>query len=178
MINYKRGKGKVTTDFGMGEMYDFYLDNYKNTVTKALYREICKEFNEKALQEVIYEAHDFSMGSRLGSIRVRKFNNTPRLNKEGELSNNFGVNWYETKKLWKEKWPDKSDEEIRNIPNKPRILHLNKHTDGWVMKWHWDKITCNVPNQSAYRFEPQRTIKREAAKAWKNNPSMYTIYYE
>lgn len=175
---YKRGKGKITTDFGLREIYEFYDETYPNTVGKNLFRKICKEFNENVLKEVIYEGHDFSMGSRLGSIRIRKFNNKVKLGEDGEIANKFKVNWNKTLKKWGELYPDKTAEEIKEIKDKPLIFHLNEHTDGWVMKWFWDKITCNVPNQSAYRFEPQRSIKREAAKAWKTIPGLKNSYYE
>lgn len=175
---YKRGKGKVKTDFGLKEIYDFYYEKYSNTVDKSLYRKICKEFNENILKDAIYEGRDFSMGARLGSIRIRKFNNKIKLGEDGNIATKFKVNWNKTLKKWEELYPDKTPEEIKNIPNKPLIFHLNEHTDGWVMKWYWDKITCNVVNQSAYRFEPQREIKREAAKAWKTIPGLKNIYYE
>lgn len=178
MIKFKRGKGKVRSDFGLADIYKYYLDNNKRTVDKALFRTICKEFNTKALDGVIYDGTDLNLGARLGSIRIRKFNNKPKLNEDGELANKFSVNWPATHIRWKELYPDKTDEEILAMKGKRVVYHLNEHTDGWVMKWHWDKITCNVPNQSAYRFEPNRTIKREAANAWKSIPGMSNKYYE
>ena len=178
MINYTRGKDKIKTDFKLVDIYKFYKSKSDKPLSTKLFRSICQEFNEKILKEVVYEGHDFNMGARLGSIRIRKFNNAPKLNEKGEVNNRFFVDWKATKNRWTELYPDKTAEEIKEIKNKPVVYHLNEHTDNWVMKWHWDKITCNVLNQAAYRFEPQREIKREAARAWKTVPGMKDIYYE
>jgi hypothetical protein len=178
MIQFTRGKGKVHTDFGLDDIYKFYKKNLSNPINKELFRKVCKEYNQEMLRKVVYDGHDFSMGARIGYIRIAKFNNAPKLNDKGEIHNKFAVDWIETKKRWQELYSDKTIEDIRGLKNKPLVYHLNEHTDNWIMKWHWDKITCNVPNQSAYRFEPNRTIKREAAKAWKTIPGMKDNYYE
>ena len=177
MLYYKRGKDKITTDFKLKDIYKFYKKSSKNPVSSKIFRNVCQEFNVKMLKEVVYEGHDFMLGARLGSIRIRKFNNAPKL-KDGEINNKFSVNWKATKDRWMKLYPDKTSEEIKNIPDKPLVYHLNEHTDNWVMKWYWDKITCNVPNQTAYRFDVQREVRREASKAWKSVPGMNNMYYE
>jgi hypothetical protein len=176
---YLRGKGKLTTDFGLDDCYKFYAKTYSNTVDKHIYRNVCNEFNTEMLRKVVYDGQDFDLGSRLGFIRIRKFNNKLKVDKTtGKIKNKLKVDWGKTLAYWKKLYPDKTPEEIKLIENKPLIYHINDHTDQWVMKWHWDKITSNVKNQSAYRFEPNRTIKREAAKAWKEIPGLKNLYYE
>jgi len=178
MIKFKRGKGKKLADYALHDIYKFYKTLDGEKVPSNIFRAVLKDYNTKALEKVVYEGEDFELEAGMGSIRIRKFNNKPKLNKDGEVKNKFAVDWPETHKRWREIYPGKTDEEILKIPNKPRVFHLNEHTDNWVLKWHWDKITCTVPNQSAYRFYPVRTIKRNAAKVWKEVPGMHTKYYE
>jgi hypothetical protein len=175
---FGRGKNKVTKDYGFEDIYKQYKELSKNPLEKKLVRKVLMEFNTEILRHVVYDGYDFSMGYRLGSIRIKKFNNALRLNKEGEIANKLRVDWEKTKKKWEELYPGKSPKELKQIKNKVLIFHLNEHTDNYVFRWFWDKVTCNLLNQSAYFFEPIRPIKREAAKAWKEIPGLKNIYYE
>jgi len=175
---FGRGRNKVKVDYGFDDIYKWYKEESKNPLDKKIARNIIIDFNNEVLKSVVFEGHDHSLGGRLGSIRIRKFDNNLKLNKKGEIANKLKPDWPKTYELWNKKYPGKSPKELKEIKNKPLVYHLNEHTDGYVFKWYWDKITSNVKNQTAYSFEPIRTIKREAAKAWKNIPGLRDIYYE
>lgn len=175
---FGRGKNKIGVDYAFNDIYEFYKNNSKTSLDKKTVRKVLTELNTELLKLVVYEGYDLYMGSRLGSIRIRKFNNSLRLDKNGEIANKLKVDWHKTRKKWEELYPKKSPEEIKKIKDKPLVYHLNEHTDNYVFKWYWDKVTCNIPNQSAYFFEPIRPFKREAAQAWKTIPELKNIYYE
>lgn len=175
---FGRNENKIQVDFGFKEFYKYYKNVTNNFIDKKICKELLKEYNEKMLKLVIYEGYDHSLRPRLGSIRIKKFDNSLRLNKEGEIENKLRPDWGKTRKRWVELYGNISGEELKEIKNKPIIYHLNEHTDGIVLKWYWDKVTCTIINQSAYKLEILRLVKREAAKAWKEIPSLKDIYYE
>lgn len=175
---FKRRENKIKVDFKPSDIFDFYKDKSKNPVKSTIFHEVLKEYNGEMLRMVLYDGLDFTLQNRLGFIRIKKFDNTLKLNDKGEIANKLRPNWGKTLKKWKELYPDVDPKDYKNIPDKPVIYHLNEHTDGWAFRWYWDKITCNVINQSAYKFEPIRQIKREAAKAWKQIPNLKDKYYE
>jgi len=178
MVCFKRGNNKVKVDYTSKDVLKFYKNKYSKAVNGKIFRQILQEYNLEILRMIIYDGLDYSMAFRLGSIRIKRFDNSLRLGEDGEIANKLKPNWSKTLKKWGELYPDKTSEEIRGIPDKPIVYHLNEHTDGTVFKWFWDKVTSNIKNQSAYRFEPIRSMKREAAKAWKNLPNLKNLYYE
>jgi hypothetical protein len=175
---FKRTKNKVTTDFKPTDIYRHYAASSSEPVDSKTFISVLQSFNTEMLKMVLYDGADFNLPFRLGFIRIKKFDNSLKLNEQGEIANKLRPNWGKTLKKWKELYPDIDPSEYKNIKDKPVIYHLNEHTDGWAFRWYWDKITCNVINQSAYKFEPIRQIKREAAKAWKQIPNLKDKYYE
>ncbi len=178
MYKFKRNKNKIKIDFGLKDLYKFYKEHSKNPISSKLFHTILREYNTEILRLIIYDGLDYSIGSRIGSIRIKKFDNSLRLNADGEIANKLRPDWQKTLKKWGEIYGEKTAEELKSIPNKPIIYHLNEHTDGFVFRWCWDKVTSNLKNQSFYKFEPVREIKREAARAWKEIPDLKTLYYE
>lgn len=178
MYNIKRGKSKIPTNFGVSDLYKFYKRHVNNPISSNTYSQLLREYNNEILRMIIYDGLDYSMHHRVGSIRIKKFDNSLKLGKDGEIANKLRVNWPKTHKLWAEKYPDKSFEELKQISDKPLVYHLNEHSDGYVFRWFWDKVTSNIKNQSAYHIEIVRSIKREAAQAWKNISELKNLYYE
>ena len=170
--------GRIKADYTTKDLYKWYKEKYKNPVEYSVFVKFIKEFYSEILNLVIYNGIDYILPGRLGSLRIRKKENFQRINDKNELVHNRKPNWGKTLKLWEEKYPNYTAEEIKAIPNKPIVYHLNEHTDNNYFRWYWDKMTCNVKNQTAYRFEPIRDKKREAAKAWKEIPKLRNIYYE
>jgi len=174
---FGRGKNKIKVDKGFPELYKAYKKECDNPIDKNTFKSIIKEFNNKMLDSVIYEGDDFSFAYRMGSLRIRKFDYSLKVDEEGNIKNRLKPNWEKTLKRWKELYPDHNREDMTKIEDKPIIYHLNEHTDGYVFKWYWDKITCNAPNQTAYRIEVLRDTKRKASKAWQEIPGLKDKYY-
>jgi len=170
--------GRITADYKTADMYKYYKNKYKNPVDQKVYTAFLNEFCSEVLNLVIYNGIDYILPGRLGSLRIKKRKNIQKIDENNNLIHNFKVNFKETLKLWNDKYPGLSWEELKKIEDKPKIYHLNEHTDNYYFRWYWDRITCNVKNQSAYKFEPVRQKKREAAQAWKNIKNLKNIYYE
>ena len=171
-------RGKVIADYKTADLYKFYKKTYKNPVDYKTFKEFYRDFFTEILNLMIYNGIDYILPGRLGSMRIKKKKNMQKIDENGELKTNFRADWKASKELWKKQYPDKTLQEIFGIPNKQIVYHMNEHTDNYYFKWYWDKITCNIPNKSAYRFEPIRAKKREAAKAWKEISNLQNIYYE
>jgi len=178
MLNFKRNKSKVKADYSTNDLYEYYCSRSKNPVSKKTYSSAIREYNTEILRLIVFDGLDYTMHGRVGSFRIRKFDNSLRLNKDGEVANKLRPDWFKTKRKWLELYPEKTAEEIKAIPNKPIIYHLNEHSDGYVFKWYWDKTTSNIKNQTVYKFEPIRQMKRLAAKSWREIPNLKTLYYE
>ena len=127
------------------DAYKDYKKENKNDsllmVDYSLYRAVCEYFNKEISSKIILDTHEFSIPSRLGSIRIKKIkgNNTKR------------VDWKTTKE------------------NDVKVYHLNWHTDGYYYKWFWHKQKALFKNKSVYSFTPIRMNKRRLAKLLKEN---------
>lgn len=175
---FKRNKNKIKADYTAKHIYKHYVSKVSDPVPSTVFNSVLSDFNNEMLKMVLYDGLDFNFQYRLGFVRIKKFDNSLKLNQEGEIANKLKPDWGKTLARWKELYPDVFPEHYKLISDKPVIFHLNSHTDGWVFRWYWDKITSNVINQSAYKFEPIRQIKREAATAWKEIPNLKDKYYE
>lgn len=159
---------KLITNYGALDIYKYYCKTTGNpkNLTQAEYSKITQKFFTKIIDELIFKGREFTMPFRLGNIVVKKFKNTPKLDKNGKLDKRYlAPNWKASKKMWSEMYPNKTLQELKQIKNKPIIYHMNRHTDGYGHKWYWDKSTCLVKNSSGYTIEVTRTVDRKLSKA-------------
>ena len=105
-----------------------------------VYRDICEEYNEEVINNIILDTLEFKIPNRLGSIRIKKVKGSPKR-----------VDWALTKKYNK------------------KIYHLNMHTDGYYYKWMWHKKDALFINKSVYSFTATRKAKRRMADLLKKN---------
>lgn len=179
MIILSRNKNKIQVDYKSDDMYKYFLEKNpeKSYITKTLYMSIIKEFMSEIFNYMIFTNMEFYMPARLGTIRIQKRMVNLQFKNDGTLDKSkLGINYRETLKLWEETYPELSLEEIKKIPDKKFIYHLNEHTDGYRLHFRWDKSTSNVKNQSAYRYKTTRTNKRNLARTVKEFPNLK--YYE
>jgi hypothetical protein len=169
---------KIICKYGLNDVFKLYKKRSKNKIDRKVFSSFVREMNEEILRLIIYDGYDFTMPNRLGSIRIRRFENSLRLDENGEIKNKLFPDFNKSISYWKKIYANKTAEEIKEIKNKPIIYHLNSHTEGTVLKWHWDKVSSNIKNQSVYGFSIVRCMKREAAKAWKACPNLKYKYYE
>jgi hypothetical protein len=170
---------KKNLNYTSVEIYKFYKDRYTTTISKSLFTDILRDFYDRVIHMLIYEGKEFSLPYKLGNVRIRKNKIKMKLDKEGNLDKRrLAPDWGATRKLWKKMYPDKLWSDIITIENKPMVYHENKHTDRYQHKWHWDKKTCLVKNNSAYSLNIARGNDRKLAKALKEEGYKldYSIY--
>jgi len=132
--------------------------------------DILRTFYPEIIKYMIFNNYEYLLPSRLGSFRIKKKKIEPTLDKDGNLNvGKLSVDYKKTKKLWEELYPDVTAKDLKQIKDKPLIRELNEHTDGYRCFWFWDKMTCNVLNQSAYVLEMTRTNKQLLSKAVRTN---------
>ena len=174
-----RGKNKFHSDFSSPDIFKYYCEEAGNKkgLTQKQFTTITKEFFAEVINLLIYDNIEFTFPGRLGNLRVLKFRNKFKLNKEGNLDKRkLRPNWKATKDLWKKIYAGKSWEEITALDNKPIVFHENKHSDGYNFKWYWDKLTCTVPNHTAYSIDISRKNDRKLAKALQDEDNDLNYY--
>lgn len=160
---YKRGLGKNNADVSLKELYKNYKIKSKNPVPYKIYAEFLREYNERIIRAIIYENLEYKMPFKLGFIRIQKRKLTPYM-KEGTLvKKHLSPDWKRTREYWSKEYPGLTSEELKAIPNKKVLLHHNDHTNGYSVRFYWDKRISNVKNQSSYIFKATRTAKEELA---------------
>lgn len=169
---YKRTTGKHNCDYGLIDLYKEYKSESKDPVSYKTYSEFIKEYNERIMNAVIYEALEYKMPYRLGYLRIQKRKKKPYF-KDGKLiKKHISIDWKRTLDSWRSQWPNLTDEEIKQIPlgeDKKILLHHNDHTNGYSVRFYWDKRFSNAKNQIAYIYKATRTIKEELASFIKKN---------
>lgn len=173
----KRGAVKYKADYAVSDIFKYYKDINVNTVSnQSLFTSILKYYFNKVMIDVIENNQELKLAGRLGYIRIRSINVIPKFDDNGKLlRNSIPIDWKATFNYWEEIYPDKTAEEIKSIPNKKLIYHLNEHTDGRLLGWYWDKITCNVKNQTYYKLK----ISRKWCRYLTNTAKKLNIkYYE
>lgn len=173
---------KIRKDYGIMDIYTFYVENYDNTVDYDTFRNFLfgavnarVRTDKGVINDIRYEmmnkAYALILGRRLGILQIRKKKSKIRLGNTGEISfrgSGMSVDWKATKRLW--------EHDPRAKEKKTRIWFDNKHTQGYKMRAFWDKRRSNVKNKSYYKFQPVRHFNRTLSKVIKSN---YKIdYYE
>jgi hypothetical protein len=158
----KRGPSKVKVDCGRMDMYRYYLKNNKRDRTDySTYSKILNSFNKKVSMKIMEHAFDFPIPFRLGTLRIKKYKPSIKIDKEGNLKHKgLSPNWKATKELWE---VDKNAKKSKKI-----VFHTNDHSDGYNYKWHFSNYRSNCANRSVYSFIPTRTNKRILAQLIKN----------
>jgi len=172
---------KLVTDYGAEDIFKFYCKKTGNPkkLTQTQFSNITKQFFSKIIDCLIFKGIEFNLPYKLGNIRIRKSKINIKLDKSGNVDKRrMAPDWKATKELWKNIYPGKTLKELKSVPNKKMVYHLNRHTDGYVHKWHWDKTTCIVRNSSGYSLEMVRSADRKLAKALKDEDITldYSIY--
>lgn len=171
-----RGSNKVKPDYGIREIYKYYKENAKSPLEYKKFKEVWKDVAKTIIRLIVYRNLDFALPARLGSLYIRKIKCKPVINSDGTISKNrLSINYKASWKKWQRDYPDLTLEEIAKLKGKKPVYHLNEHSDGYKVKWKWDKFTCTVKNQSIYSLALTRENKQEVSKAFRE---FRTDYYE
>ena len=116
------------------------------------FRRVWETFIGEVVESIVLGGRDFNMPS-LGSLGIRKQKVIVKMTPEGDIDKrSLRPDWAKTKELWAK------DAEAKD--SKQLVYHLNKHFNGFNVKWWWDKSTCSTINNTAYTFALSRANKR------------------
>ena len=169
---YKRGEGKNNADYSLRDLYKEYKAQSKNPVSYRVYSEFIKEYNDRIAKAMVYDNIEFNMPYRVGYLRIQKRKITNYIKDGNVVKKHLMVDWHKCRLKWREQYPGLSDEEIKNIPDKKIYLYHNDHTNGYSVRFYWDKRFSNAKNQTAYIYKPTRTIKEELAAFIKSSNTL------
>lgn len=175
---YIRNNGKYNADYSLRDLYREYKKNAKNPIDYKVYSWILNEYNDRIMKYIIMKNMSYKMPYRLGEIRGQRVKNKVIATRSDGIVDKRGLppDWNASINYWKKIYPDKTLEEIKAIPDKKVIRHLNMHTDGYRCRFFWDKMLSNVKNQYYYIFKASRTNKNRMSSFVKDNETV--PYYE
>jgi hypothetical protein len=169
------GKHKYTMDMGNTEIFAYYKRKTGNphNLTQGKMMEIFDKYITYVRKLMIENSFKFRIPHRQGSLYFYKYKVKYKLTESGKLDKrNLRIDWFNTKKYWSELYPGKTPEELKLIKCKPRLYHLNNHTDGQRVRMHWSRTTAVFKNKMVYSVKPLRVFTRQLAKALKTNPAI------
>lgn len=176
MVYIKRGFNKIQSNHGLKDFYKYYKENAKNPLDYNTFSAVWKDVAKSIIKLVVYRNLDFMIPARMGTLCIRKMKAKPIIKPDGTISKNkMSIDYKSSWEKWKREYPELTIEEIAKLPNKKHVYYLNDHSDGYKIKWMWDKYTCTVRNQNIYSLQIARPNKQEASKAF---VKFKTDYYE
>jgi len=141
-------------DFHYDDIYKFYTEKYEKKVSFSTYKKLCYEFNERVSDAIIRESFEFKMPYRIGSLRIKANKQKIIVNNGKVDTQKMAIDWGSSHKMWEAEYPNLTRKEIMAIPGKKVLVYTNDHSNGYIMKWYWDRRLSNVKNQSLYMFKP------------------------
>lgn len=155
----REGKGikkfKITNSWGIYDAFKLVRKNGWYDMGRTMYEcdffAIVRKVN-KLLAKNIVEGIPVMFPSRMGEVRLRKFQKGVYLNKKGRLINTYPIDWKSTLELWL------NDEEART--NK----YLVRFESGIVYRMYYSKHTATYTNKSFYEFQPNRFMQRDLSQ--------------
>lgn len=141
-------------ELGIKDMYEFYKEYTPSPVSFKLYKEVVNEYLQEILNLIIDEGHNYRIPGMLGYFRIQKKMMDFDIQK-------MSVDWKASKEVGK------------------RVYHLNNHSDGYRIKFLWEKKKAILKKDSKrpYSFTLARDVKRRLASVMKK-PNGHTKYPE
>lgn len=171
---------------GIRHAYKFYKNKYKNSeINYDTYSEICYLFNKIISDKIITQSFRMRLFYNLGHIRIKAGKVKIKINNNKIVTTRHSINWVETKKLWQRIYETTDMEKLKNIKNKKLIIHVNEHSNGYIMRWYWDKHGIAKQNNSLYQFKPVKGgispdgyyYGKRGLAAWIKNDNRTNNYY-
>ncbi len=161
---YKRNEGKNNADYSLKELYKRYKVNSKEPLPYKTFAAFIREYNSRIMDAIIYERLEFRMPARVGYIRIQR-RSLKAYVKDGEIiKTHLPIDWHRTLEYWRKTYVGKTDQEIKEIPNKKVLRYHNDHTNGNSVRFYWDKSRSIAKNQSCYIYKATRTAKEDLAR--------------
>lgn len=131
-------------DFNTPELYKFYKKE-SGELSKEMFTELCQEFNQRVMDDIILKGGKFNMGDNLSTLSI------------GRIERNYSnkqVDWAASKKL-KQQLLDEG-KKLYDDSTKEGEKWLVYFTNDWYCRFYWNKGRCKVPNKTAYKFVATR----------------------
>jgi len=137
------------------DIHKDYVKHVEDPIETRLFKQICEEFN-MLIVDGILDGGEFSMGSNLSTLSIRRIERNP---------SKPTIDWWESNKYKQELLAE--GRELFNADTGRGEKWFIYYTDPWYCKYHWQKSRCKISNKSAYRFTPTRGIKGNKEKLTK-----------
>ncbi len=174
MIDKKEETAKVipyNLDFIKKHNVKYSDKRSEENVTYRVWLRVCKKFNHLKIQSLL-KGIIFNMPYRLGSLGVIQKKMKIAFDDNGKLiKRNLSIDWHRTVISWRKLYPEcKTNNDFKNIKNKPLCYYTNEHSDGRRFMFHWKKKYCNIKNKSVYSFDVVHHHKESLRNLIYNNP--------
>lgn len=172
-------KHRLKITAGLWDAYKHYKKKKEiPLIDRKRYVKICHALNKKISEKIIKESFEFKIPFRLGTISIRKNELKIRI-KDGKIQKNkMIIDWEATWNFWVQEYPDKTKSEIKLIPDKNVIYQTNDHSNGYIMKWCWDKAGSNFINKTLYKFKTTKQNRLDLAKHIKSDDRENDYYLQ
>ena len=150
-----RGEGRINTDFGIKDYYDYYKSKSKKPKSKTLFDRVVYDFNKRIVEAIINEGLEFTPVKTKFTFCIRKNKRGIKL-VDNKVVNTHPIDWKTTTQLWE------TDEDARK--KKLIIRFLNNHTSKYVFRILMLKGKGTYLNKKFFRYKPPRSFQRTLAK--------------
>jgi len=137
------------------DIHKDYVKHVEDPIETRLFRQICEEFNMLIVEHIL-DGGEFSMGSNLSTLSIRRIERNP---------SKPTIDWWESNRYKQELLA--KGKELFDVSTGQGEKWFIYYTDPWYCKYHWQKSRCKISNKSAYRFTPTRGIKGNKEKLTK-----------
>lgn len=162
---------------GLWDAYAHYKKKKGNPiVSRKEYVDICHRLNRKISEKIIKESIEFKIPFKLGTLSIVKYEQKITI-RDGKIQKNrLVVDWEATWKYWNEIYTGMTNKEIRNIKGKIPIYQTNEHSNGYIMRWLWNKNGTYFQNKTAYKFKPTKQNRLDLAAHIKSDDKSNDYY--
>lgn len=141
---------KIRNSIGVYSGYKYYRknkpDDKKYVLSESQYFAIIRQINNLLVDDIVIGI-EVKLPHRMGTIEVRKYEKSLKIDENGNVKTNLPIDWDSTLKLWYE------DEE--SYKNKT-LLRLDEHE---IYKVLYNKENANFNNRSFYEFVFNKDLK-------------------
>lgn len=136
-------KHKIRNSLGVYDGYKYYRKNKPKgkeyILSESQYFSIIRQVNN-ILADEIAKGNEVKLPYRMGTIEVRKYEKSVKIDKDGKVVTNLPVDWDGTLKLWYE-----DEEAFKNRT----LLRLDEQE---IYKIVYNKVNANFNNRSFYEI--------------------------
>lgn len=134
---------KIRNSLGVYDGYKYYRKNKpkekKYILSESQYFSIIRQINNLLANEIV-KGNEVKLPHRMGTIEIRKYEKSIKIDKDGKVITNLPIDWDNTLKLWYE-----DEEAFRN----KTLLRLDEQE---IYKIVYNKEDVNFNNRSFYEL--------------------------